>query len=481
MTTVAHSPQPSGTFSWREAVLAAVVGLGVFALYAIGVLELKHIVILVAALPLLLVIANRPEWGLVALFGTAILDVQGRLVAVAGVQFTIYQALAAYLLVLFVWKYRQGEIALKKTPLDLPLAIFMALAATSVVVAPSVLSSAVDWVSLASSVFLMYAVIAFADTESKLATVVWGAIAIASGMALFALLERAGIYSISGDFLHVHGYGIRPMTTFKDTNIYGTLTYVTLAFCVPLLLQTKDWRLRVLGLIAVPLNIFGLWSTHSRGSWIAAIVVALVILLLVRISWKVRLGAIAAAGAVGLGLVALESQFIIDRIVNAGEEGSAMSRVYMAMAGLDMAGDYPFGVGLGGFPEVYPFYRQGPVRVNLVESHMAYLTLLVEVGLLGLLAYLWILWRFAKNLVPASLRLSGGRDQAMLVGSIAAVAGIATQAFTYSLEGHKLLWFSIGVGLAVFVRYAASPARSDQEESDTPPRGADEEVAIQNG
>ena len=84
----------------------------------------------------------------------------------------------------------------------------------------------------------------------------------------------------------------------------------------------------------------------------------------------------------------------------------------MSKAGIDMATDYPFGVGLGGFPEVYPLYRQGPVRANLVESHMAYLTLLVETGLLGLLAYLWVLWRFAKNLVPAAFKLPAGRDQA---------------------------------------------------------------------
>jgi O-antigen ligase len=475
LATAAHTPQRGGIpFSWREALIAVVAGLGAFALVTAGVIDLRHVVMLVVAIPLLVVIANKPEWGLVALFGAATLDVQGRLVQIAGVQFTIYQALAGFLFIMFVMRYRRGRIDLRRTPLDVPLLVFMALAATSIAVAPSMLSSAVDWISLASSIFLMYAVIVFADTEDKLTTVVWAAVAIATFLAVFALLERFGIYSISGSFVVDYGSGIRPTTTFKDTNMYGTLTYVSLAFCVPLLLQTKDWRLRFLGLVAVPLNLAALWSTHSRGSWIAAIVVALVILVLVRVTWRVRLAAIVAFALVGVGVVALESQFIADRIVNLAGEGSAMSRYYMGQAGIDMAVDYPFGVGLGGFPEVYPLYRVGPVRASLVESHMAYLTLLVETGILGLLAYLWILWRFAKNLVPASLKLPPGRDQALLVGSIAAVAGVATQALTYSLEGHKLLWFALGVGMAVYVRrvikgqsakgYAdARPAESDAE------------------
>ena len=303
MTTATHNAESPGfSFSWREALIAIVAGLGALALVVAGVLGVRHLLILVFALPLLALIATKPEWGLIALFGAATLDVQGRLVEVAGVQFTLYQALAGFLFIVFVVRYRQHKTALPRTPLDLPLIVFMALAATSIAVAPSMLSSVVDWVSLASSIFLMYAVVMFADSEDKLATLTWGAIAISTVLAGFALLERAGIFSIRGEFLDIRTLGIRPQTTFGDTNMYGTLTYVTLALCVPLVLQTKDWRLRALGLVAIPLNIGALWATHSRGSWIAAVVVALVILLLVRIPWQVRTAAIMVLVLLGIGL-----------------------------------------------------------------------------------------------------------------------------------------------------------------------------------
>ncbi len=192
MTTSTQSAQPFAlSFSWREALIAAVAGLAALGLVVYGVLDMRHLVILVLALPLLAVIATRPEWGLIALFGAATLDVQGRLVEVAGVQFTLYQALAGFLFIVFVVRYRQGRIALPRTPLDVPLLVFMALAATSIVVAPSVLSSVVDWISLASSIFLMYAVVIFADSEKKLATVVWGSIVDLRGAGRLRL-ARAG-------------------------------------------------------------------------------------------------------------------------------------------------------------------------------------------------------------------------------------------------------------------------------------------------
>jgi O-antigen ligase len=478
VTTSAHSAGSFEiTFSWREAAIAAAAGLVALALVVAGVLGMRHLLIIALALPLLAVISARPEWGLIALFGAATLDVQGRLVEIAGIQFTLYQALAGFLFIIFVVRYRQGRLSLPRTPLDVPLLVFMALAATSIAVAPSILSSVVDWISLASSIFLMYAVVVFADTESKLSTVVWGALAVSTVLAGFALLERVGIYSIRGDFLTTYERGIRPQVTFGDTNMYGTLTYVALAFAVPLMLQTRDWRLRALGAIAVVFNVGALWATHSRGAWIAAGVVAVVILILVRVPWWVRVAAVVVLVALLVGFAVLEAEFIANYLGGTEETDVDPARYYMILAGLDMAADYPFGVGLGGFPEVYPLYRQGNVRASLIESHMAYLTLLVETGLLGLLAYLWVLWRFAKNLVPRAVRLPGGRDQALLVGSLAAVAGVVTQALTYSLEGHKLLWFALGVGLAVYVRHLASDSSGRAFTAGETVAGPQEEVA----
>ena len=69
----------------------------------------------------------------------------------------------------------------------------------------------------------------------------------------------------------------------------------------------------------------------------------------------------------------------------------------------------------------------------------------------------------------------------MLVGSVAAVAGVATQALTYSLEGHKLLWFALGVGMAVFVRRLAPSAGADEDVVEGSTAGSAEEVIQQHG
>jgi O-antigen ligase len=451
-------PSHSGSyiFSWRDAAIAVAVGLVALVPLFLGILELNHFVLIAAALPVLAIIAARPDWGLVMLFGAAALDVMGRLVSVAGVQLTIYQAIAAFLLIVFVTRYRQGRLAWPSTPLDLPLIAFLMLAAASIFVAPALLSSMVEWISLVSSIFLMYAIVAFADTEKKLANLVWWAVGMAAFIAFLALLEINQVYAVQGEYISDFAQGVRPNVTFKDTNILGTLMYVSLSFCGALVLQAKGWRVRGAGLIAAALLMGGLWATRSRGAWIAAIVAALVVLGLSRVSMTLRVLLIAAMVMAAVGVVVLDTTFVENRVAPLAAGETEEPRVNMALAGMRMWLDAPFGIGLGGFPEVYPLYRQGSLRVNLIESHMAYLTLLTETGLFGLLAYLWVLWRFFKSTFRTSRRALSGLDHALLVGAMAAAAGVATQALTYSLEGHKLLWFAMGVGMAVYVRYTAS-------------------------
>jgi len=117
----------------------------------------------------------------------------------------------------------------------------------------------------------------------------------------------------------------------------------------------------------------------------------------------------------------------------------------MAEAGLNIIAENPLGVGLGGFPSVFPVFRTGTVRPSLVQSHIAYLTVAVELGIPGLLLFLWILWR---SLAAAWPDVRGGRrglGARVQLAAWGAVLGILVQALTYSVELSKQLWFALGL------------------------------------
>jgi O-antigen ligase len=155
--------------------------------------------------------------------------------------------------------------------------------------------------------------------------------------------------------------------------------------------------------------------------------------------------ALLVAGAV---LYVADPVWLERRVVQVSSDTSLAARFMMGDSALQMAADHPMGVGIGNYSLMYPYYREANIRASLVESHTAYLTVLVEIGVVGLLVFMWLLWRYASATFRVA-RHSDDRDVHLLaVGSLAAVVGIAAQAFTYSLETSKFWWLAIGIGLA---------------------------------
>jgi len=88
-----------------------------------------------------------------------------------------------------------------------------------------------------------------------------------------------------------------------------------------------------------------------------------------------------------------------------------------------------------------------------VESHTTALTLIVEYGVFGLLAFVWILWRVLSRVWAVKREAADPVVRALAAGVLASEAGIIAQSFTYSFETNKFWWFSIAVGMAVYTTW----------------------------
>lgn len=420
-------------------------------------------VVMLAAAAALVCVPDRPEYGLVLLVPAAALDVTGRLAKVAGVTLTLYQALAALLAVVLVWRWRTHRLVPAASPLDVPVVAFLLFALASVPAAVATKPALVAWVSLASSAFLLFAVVEIVDTPAKARLVVWAVLLTAAGLGVLGVAERFHIFAVQGSFLVKWGTGVRARTTFGDPNIFGTFEMAALALGIPVVLAERRWLGRLVGAAAVFAALGGLWSTYSRGAWLAFLIALAVLLVVVRMPAALRLALVTVAvlGVMLAVTVVIDADWIQRNVIDVGQNVSAMSRVYMARSALQMWLDHPLGVGLGNYPRVYPLYRTAFVRASLVESHTAYLTLLAETGLLGLGAFLWVLWRFFRRVMPATVRITDRVSQAVAGGALAAVIGITAQSFTYSLEASKFLWLCLGLGTVAYVRLASGDERKE--------------------
>jgi len=430
----------------------------------------------------------------VALAGAAALDVTGRLGQLGPARFTLYQLLALVLAAFVVWLLVSGRERLPATPLILPAAAFLGAAALSLAFAVERLPGLVQLASLASSVVLALIVTVLVRRSSDGVAVVLGTLGIAAVLGALALLEWADVFTLqqsafrtstpissvasasSGLFAlqrlvsEASGYGIRARVTFGDPNILASFLMTALLLSIPVIAKVPMSRaLRALTWVGVAIAVAGLASTYSRGGFGGLFIGLACVLVLVRASRMAKMVSVAVAvlSLAVIGALVFGPQWIARNVFELTQDFSAMNRLYMAQGALNMWLDHPFGVGIDNFPVVYPQYRHPMAEPGIVESHAAYITVLAEMGFLGLLAFLWVLWRFFTRtaLLPAR-RSPDIAVHALAVGAFAATASMCAQAFTYSLEGSKFLWFAIGIGFAAWHMYAeGEPAVTERQAS----------------
>ena len=119
---------------------------------------------------------------------------------------------------------------------------------------------------------------------------------------------------------------------------------------------------------------------------------------------------------------------------------------------LGMVRDFPlFGVGLGGWPEIFPHYQTGPWNEYYFrEAHNDYLQYVTETGLIGLLALAWFIGLGARSLAEARHHLSPTERPlfAALVLALATMALHEVVDFCLHIPANAVL-FTLLVAIAV--------------------------------
>lgn len=236
-----------------------------------------------------------------------------------------------------------------------------------------------------------------------------------------------------------------------DPNAAGS--FYALYFVAAVLLGVWSRKWWIVGL-AGPLLLLGLFVTQSRSAVVAVAVVCGAIglgPLLRRRRVMVAALVVAAVGVSGW----LAFRTTADTHATFGQAFTV--RAELTKVALEIARDHPvFGVGIGGFVAASSDYidadliRLFPPAASGENAHNNLLQILAELGITGLLAFLW--------LVGAALRRdwrpqSRGRD----AGRTAMIAGLAAFLLT-ALAGHPLLQFPVGAAFFLALGIAAGLA-----------------------
>ena len=101
------------------------------------------------------------------------------------------------------------------------------------------------------------------------------------------------------------------------------------------------------------------------------------------------------------------------------------TRISIWQAALGVIERFPLtGVGPFGFSKIYPFVRLPDGDPTAFHAHSLYLTFLAELGIVGFLAFCWVIWSFAREwfrrfrALPAQASLLTSAIAAGVVGAL---------------------------------------------------------------
>lgn len=182
-----------------------------------------------------------------------------------------------------------------------------------------------------------------------------------------------------------------------NANAYGYFCFVALCFLTLILIVNKNLIHKFFLFTTFVLGLVTTLLAASRAGFSFLILTSFTSILI--LFWKEKIKIFLFILLVALSFSALDKKisfanfYIFDRITNFTESGKD-ERTIILEEGLLVFLDYPFGIGAGQFP----YYMLKSNQLNKIAvSHNSYLLLLVNYGLISMIAYLYIFYIIAKN------------------------------------------------------------------------------------
>lgn len=244
----------------------------------------------------------------------------------------------------------------------------------------------------------------------------------------------------------------RAYSTLENPNILGEYLILTIMVGTGLMVTRKDLIAKLGYALCTGIMLICLLATFSRGCWLGiGFAIAIFITFFNGKLWILSVPLLLIAPLV------LPDNVII-RFTSIGnmEDTSTAIRVKIWLSSLGMGKDFiltGLGLGTAAYAFAYPFYAYYYIPAH--HSHNTFFQVLIEGGIIGLLLFLLIIWRFIKHMTLCyHQEEKKDRSIAIMVLAIAAgVGGFFIQAmFDYSFYNYRMVlifWLFICLGTSL--------------------------------
>jgi putative inorganic carbon (HCO3(-)) transporter len=348
----------------------------------------------------------------------------------------------------------------KRNPTDWGLAVLLLTLPVTLWVTLLPQTTLTQVLRLLGGIALFYAVTDWVDSPFRLRRLAIAAGAAGLVLALSAIvmvewpltkhLLPAGLYQ---HFILLVSDTVNPNVMAGSLVLLAPLPLSALLFAW----REQHWIERLLSLLFAAVMVGVLVLTQSRSAWLA-FAACLVVLVALRWRWGWLVIAFAMVVAV-LGIERFGAARLLEALLAGGTIAGAEGRIEIWLRALFMIRDFPFtGIGMGDFGHVadtfYPFYiyQTGVIP----HAHNLFLQIAVDLGLPGLIAWLWLLfiataaaWRTYRFGQRSGARWMIGLGAGLLLSQLALVLHGLTEAVTWGMvRSAPIVWFMWGLAVA---------------------------------
>jgi putative inorganic carbon (HCO3(-)) transporter len=323
-----------------------------------------------------------------------------------------------FVLVLIRW-FRQGEVTLKRTPLDLPLLAFIGTAALSSLFAVNwnvaIFGTYDRWeglLTIVSYALLFWLAVQLLSDEAEARGLIWSLLISAYFVGAIAILQ-SGFGVLGGGYFQGANGILRADATLANPDFTGIFIAMMLPVAFAKLVSRRPAVTRVLAANLVVVLLLGLVATYTRAAWIGAVVGVIIVLVLRRgrfhvwplvISASLVIVGFAVATGVAASMPASAKSgvghAVLARIASIADlsSGTQNERIATWADTLPLIASRPIlGYGPDTFGLVYPqFETSNKLGVLWDKPHQDALGVAASLGVLGLVAYIWILVAFVR-------------------------------------------------------------------------------------
>ncbi|MFH1259391.1 MAG: O-antigen ligase family protein [Elusimicrobiota bacterium] len=311
--------------------------------------------------------------------------------------------------------------AFKRTPLDIPIILFFLVIFISLKKSLVSEISAEEFITWINCFFIYFFAANLKNKKHSLlikTVVFWGILFVGFGFYQRFFLQ---VKNIDGNF--------------ANPNIFAgfLILVIPVIFLVPSPLvgegrvrgnKSRDAKFCVSTNFVGAIFLIALFLTGSLGG-IFSLLLAWLVFYWSKFNQKVR---IALLLIIGLALIwVLWTKF---------QQPGVYNRLIWWQGALRMIGEHPwFGVGLGGFGRLYLKYKTA--GLNSTYAHNFYLQLASEIGIIGLLIFLWLIYRFWRFSPFSGIKI--GIAAALIHNFVEYNLFLSSNGFTF--------WLFLGMGI----------------------------------